>query len=103
MIKEFPLPEGRRREAMPGMSAKNAALYMEAARGVMPTPPDFSKPSYACDRGRLAELVKLAEAGDAAGLRAYGIHVFYTAAQQLDRYRQMAVIAIEARQAQAAE
>ena len=40
---------------------------------------------------------------DAAGLRAYGIGVFYTGAQQLDRYRQMAVIAIEARQAAAAE
>ena len=42
---------------MEGMSAKNAALYMRAATGEMPTPPDFSKPSYACDRKRLAELV----------------------------------------------
>ncbi len=66
----------------------------------MPTPPDFSKPSYACDRGRLAELVRLAEAGDAAGLRAYGIRVFYTGAQALDRYRHRAIIAIEARQAE---
>jgi hypothetical protein len=46
----------------------------------MPTPPDFSKTSYACDRGKLAKLVKLADAGDAAGLRAYGIRVFYTGA-----------------------
>ncbi len=30
---------------MPGMSAKNADLYMRAATGEMPTPPDFSKPS----------------------------------------------------------
>ena len=38
---------------MPGMSAKNADLYMRAATGEMPTPPDFSKPSYAPDRKRL--------------------------------------------------
>jgi hypothetical protein len=51
-----------------------------AAAGQMPTPPDFSKTSYACDRGKLVKLVKLADAGDAAGLRAYGIRVFYTGA-----------------------
>jgi len=84
---------------MPGMSRANAALYLAAGRGEMPTPPDFSKPSYACDRGRLAELVKLAEAGDAAGLRGYGIRVFYSGAQALDRFRHRAILAIEARQA----
>ena len=36
----------------------------------------------------------MAEAGDAAGLRAYGIRVFYTGAQALDRYRHRAIIAI---------
>ena len=82
---------------MPGMSRANAAKYLEAAQGVMPIPPDFSKPSYAPDRKRLAELVALAEAGDAASLRAYGIRVFYTGAQALDRYRHKAIIAIEAR------
>jgi hypothetical protein len=81
---------------MPGMSRANAAKYLEAAQGVMPIPPDFSKPSYAPDRKRLAELVALAEAGDAASLRANGIRVFYTGAQALDRYRHKAIIAIEA-------
>jgi hypothetical protein len=65
----------------------------------MPTPPDFSKPSCACDRGRLADLVKLAKAGDVAALKAYGIRVFYSGAQALDRYRHRAILAIEARQA----
>ncbi|MGA8651262.1 MAG: hypothetical protein WB677_11665, partial [Xanthobacteraceae bacterium] len=61
-------------------------------------------PSYECDRGRLAELVALAEAGDAAGLRGYAIRVFYSGAQALDRYRHRAILALEARarQAQAA-
>ena len=99
-----PTPIPMPAESMPGMSKANAALYLAAGRGVMPTPPDFSKPSHVCDRGRLAELVKLAEGGDAAGLRAYAIRVFYTGAQALVRYRHRAIIALEARarQAQAA-
>jgi hypothetical protein len=75
---------------------------MAAAQGVMPTAPGFSKPSYACDRGRLAELVALAEAGEVAGRRTYGIKVFYSGAQALDRYRHRAILAIEARARQAA-
>ena len=98
-----PTPVPTPAEQMDGTSKATAALYMEAARGVMPTAPDFSKPSYACDRGRLAELVALADAGDVAGLRAYGIKVFYSGAQALDRYQHRAILAIEARQAAAAE
>jgi hypothetical protein len=73
-----PTPVPTPAESMPGMSKTNAALYMAAGRGETPTPPDFSKPSYARDRKRLAELVALAEACGAAGLRAYAIRVFYT-------------------------
>jgi len=87
---------------MPGMSRANAALYLAAAAGHMPSPPDFSKPSYAPDRKRLAELVALAEAGDAAGLRAYSVRVYYSAALELDRFRHRAILAIEARAQQAA-
>jgi hypothetical protein len=71
------------------MSRANVALYVASARGVMPVPPDFSKPSYDCDRGRLVELVPLAE----VGVRAYGS----TRAQALDRYRHHCTIALEAR------
>jgi hypothetical protein len=82
---------------MDGMSTKAAAAFMAAARGELPVPPDFSKPTYAPDRKRLAELTALVEAGDAKALRAYAIKVYYSAALALDRYRQMAVIALEAR------
>jgi hypothetical protein len=51
------------------MSKANAALYPAADSGQMPTPPDFSKPSYVCDRGKLVELVKLGEAGDVGPAR----------------------------------
>jgi hypothetical protein len=54
-----PTPVPTPAESIPGMSRAHAVLYMAAARGIMPTPPDFSKPSYACDRGRLAELVAM--------------------------------------------
>ena len=91
-----PTPVPMPAESMPGMSKAHAALYMAAGRGEMPTPPDFSKPSYAPDRKRLQALSDLAEAGDAAALRAYAIRVFYTGAQALDRYRHRAIIAIEA-------
>jgi len=87
---------------MPGISAKNADLYMRAATGEMPTPPDFSPASYAPDRKRLAELVKLAEVGDAAGLRAFAIKTYYSAALQMDRFRHRCIIALEARARQAA-
>ena len=87
---------------MPGMSAKNAELYMRAATGEMPTPPDFSSASYAPDKKRLQELVDLADAGDAAALRAYAIKVYYSAALEMDRFRHRCIIALEARARQAA-
>jgi hypothetical protein len=87
------------RPTMPGMSKATAEAYMAAARGVMPTPPNFSAASYKPDRPRLAKLIEMAEAGDAKALRGYSIKVYYSAALALDRYRQMAVIALEARAA----
>ncbi len=97
-----PTPVPTPAQNMAGMSRANAELYLAAAEGRMPTPPDFSKPSYAPDRKRLAELVALAEAGDAAGLRAYSVRVYYSAALELDRFRHRCIIALEARARQAA-
>ena len=44
----------------------------------------------------------MAEAGDPAGLRAYGIRVYQTGAQELDRYTHRAILTFEARARQAA-
>ena len=49
-----PTPIPTPAESMQDMSRATAALYLAAAAGVMPTPPDFSKPSYACERKRLS-------------------------------------------------
>ena len=88
---------------LPGMSAKNAELYMRAAAGEMPVPPDFSKPSYAPDRKRLQELVDLAGAGDVAALRAYAIKTYYSAVLEMDRFRHRAILAVEESAAAAKE
>jgi hypothetical protein len=83
---------------MEGMNAKSAAAFMRGAQGELPEPPDLSAPSTSpSDRKELAALTSLVEAGDIEGLRAYGIRPYYAGAIKLDRYRQCAVIALEAR------
>jgi hypothetical protein len=82
---------------MEGMNRATAAKFMAAAKGHLPEPPDLSAPSTSpSDRKELATLMAMAEACDIEGLRAYGIRPYYSGAVKLDRYRQMAVIALEA-------
>jgi hypothetical protein len=82
---------------------KRAAIVAAAQAGALPTAPDFSAATHARFRGKLAELVKLAEAGDIEGLRAYAIKPVSTSPKALDRYRNLCVIALEARGAGEAE
>jgi hypothetical protein len=99
IIEPTPIPVPA--ERMEGMSIKTAAKFIAAATGELPEPPDLSAPSTSpSDRKELALLVEMAKAGDCEGLRAYGIRPYYTGAIKLDRYRQCAVIAIEARRAE---
>jgi hypothetical protein len=93
-----PTPVPTPAEAMTGMSRANAALYMAAARGEMPAPPDFSKRSCAPDRRRLAPLVDLAAGGDIDALRRFGCPIYYTAGVECDRHRHRAILALEHRQ-----
>jgi hypothetical protein len=78
---------------------RKAQIEAEAAadRGELPEPPDFSAATHAPYRKRLAKLVELAQAGDAAGLRAEAINPTSTSPRALIRYRDLAVRAIEAR------
>jgi hypothetical protein len=76
---------------------KAVAAAMEAAkRGVLPEPPDFSAPTHAPYRTKLARLVKAAQAGDIAALRGEPINPISTSPKALARYRDLCVIAIEA-------
>ena len=68
-----------------------------AARGEIPPAPDFSAPTHAPYRRKLEKLLALAQAGDAAGLRAVAINPISTSPKALARWRDLAVRAIETR------
>jgi hypothetical protein len=78
-------------------TGKRKAIIEQAQAGVLPAPPDFSKPTHARFRAKLARLVALAEAGDLEGLKAVEINLVSTSPKAMARYRDLAVIAIEAR------
>lgn len=75
---------------------KRASALAAAERGELPPAPDFSAATHARFRKRLAEIVALAEAGDVAGLRSVVINPVSTSPKAMARYRDLAVIALEA-------
>lgn len=74
-------------------------LLPEAQAGKMPAAPDFSAETHARYRDKLAEVVKMAKAGDVKGLRAFSIKPISSSPIAIDRYRRLAIIAIEAKKA----
>jgi len=83
-------------------TGKLKAIIEQAHAGALPAAPDFSKPTHARFRAKLARLVALAEAGDAEGLKAVTINPVSTSPKAMARYRDLAVVAIEARKPAAA-
>jgi hypothetical protein len=77
--------------------SKRKAIIEQAQAGALPAAPDFSKPTHARFRAKLEKLVVLAEAGDVEGLKAFAINPVSTSPKALARYRDLAIIAIEAR------
>ena len=65
----------------------------------MPPVPDFSADLHKRNRGRLAQLVAMAGAGDVAGLEAFPIKPNCTSPKAMDRYRNLCVAALKARAA----
>lgn len=80
---------------------RDADLEAKARRGELPPPPDFSAPTHARFRAKLAALVELAGRADATGLRAISINPVSSSPKALARYRDLAVLAIEAREGRA--
>ena len=75
-----------------------ATTAMDAAKtGTLPVPPDFSAPTHARFRGKLEGLIALAERGDIEGLRGVPINPVSSSPKALARYRDLCVIALEAR------
>lgn len=90
-------PETAEREpGQPRMQAKTVAAFEAARRGELPAPPDFSADTHKPYRKRLEELRQLVKAGDLEALRAYPIKPTSTSPKALDRYRNCAVLALEA-------
>ena len=72
-------------------------LEAAAAGGNLPPPPDFSAPTHARFRTKLAAVTALAAAGDLAGLAAIPINPVSSSPKALARYRDLCVAAITAR------
>lgn len=80
-------------------AGKRAAILEAAQRGELPPVPDFSAPTHARFRKKLDEVVEMAKAGDLKGLKAFHINPVSTSPKAIARYRDLAVIALEARAA----
>jgi hypothetical protein len=76
---------------------KRQAIRDQTQSGALPQPPDFSKPTHARFRAKLAQIVALAEAGDIAALQAFEINPVSSSPKAMARYRELCVIAITAR------
>ena len=76
---------------------KRQAIREQAETGALPQAPDFSKPTHARFRAKLAQIVDLAEAGDIAALQAFEINPVSSSPKAIARYRDLCVIAITAR------
>lgn len=89
---------GQQAVAKARMSGKHKEALEAAKAGKLPPQPDFSADTHKRWRPKLAEVVALAEAGDIAGLKAYDIKPISTSPKAIDRFRNLAVVALESRQ-----
>lgn len=76
---------------------KRQTILDQAQIGALPQPPDFSKPTHARFRAKLAQIVTLAEAGNIAALKSFEINPVSSSPKAMARYRDLCVIAITAR------
>ena len=78
---------------------KRAAVLAAAQAGELPPPPDFTAPTHARYRDAAKALVDMANAGDIEGLKATEIKAYSSSPKAMAKYRDLAVIALEARRA----
>lgn len=81
----------------PSGPKKRSAPADAAKRGTLPPKPDFSAPTHARFRAKLEQVAAMVEAGDIAGLKAFEIKPASTSPKAIARYRDLAVMALEAR------
>lgn len=78
-------------------SGKRAVILEAAQRGELPAVPDFSAATHKPHRKKLEAVVAMVKAGDIEGLKAFEIKAVSTSPRAIARYRDLAVIALEAR------
>ncbi|PWK66951.1 hypothetical protein [Aminobacter sp. AP02] len=86
---------GKVNDAAP--KARRAEITENAAKGILPPVPDFSAPTHARFRKKLTNIVALAKAGDIEGLKAIDINPVSSSPKAMIRYRDLAVVALQAR------
>lgn len=89
-------PKGEAKGAQLG---KRAQADADAAAGKLPAAPDFSAETHARYRPKLDEVRKLIREKDVKALKAYPINPISTSPKALDRFRNLAVAALEAQAA----
>jgi len=77
-------------------AGKRAAIEADAKAGNLPAAPDFSAETHKPYRKKLAEVVALVEKKDIKALKALQIPTYSSSPKAISRYRDLAVIAIEA-------
>ena len=93
----IPAAEEEPKTAINLVVGKRQAIVDLAHTGALPQAPDFSKPTHARFRAKLAQIVALAEAGDIAALQAFEINPVSSSPKAMARHRDLCVIAITAR------
>jgi len=94
--------KGRRAAGKPEAAVKRplgkrASIEAAAREGKLPVPPDFSAETHKRFRNKLQNVIDLAKAGDLKGLRAFEINPVSSSPKAIARYRDLCVIALEAR------
>ena len=86
-----------RRLRPPPVIGERQAILDQAQTGDLQQAPDFSLPTHARFRAKLAQIEALARAGDSAALQAIEINPVSSSPKAMARYRDLCVIAISAR------
>ena len=92
-----PVPADETKAPTAPAIGKRQAILDQAQTGALPPAPDFSKPTHARFRVKLAQIVALAEAGDVAALQVFEINPVSSSPKAMAHYRDLCVIAITAR------
>lgn len=89
--------DGPRPAAPKRPPGKRTQIEADARAGKLPEPPDFSAETHKRFRKKLAAVIALANAGDLNGLRAFEINPVSSSPKAIKRYRDLCIIALEAR------